>query len=116
MINTIGTLEDKPNILTTSLDVVLSYISKYSENNVVSGAIARLYADIREAFERDFKITRVHLEMLHFDRAVRAHLLLIWGHVPNEPRIVTAAYYLYRHGDDGAFTQMSCVKAIGATS
>jgi hypothetical protein len=114
--NTIGTLEDRPNILTTSLDVVLTYVLKYSENHVVSGAVERLYTDVKEAYQRDYGIERVHVEMLHFDRIRNGHLLLIWGQVPNEPRIVTAAYYLFRYTDEGPFTQLSCVKAIGATS
>lgn len=114
--NTIGTPHFCPGVLTTSLDVALTYIYKYSENHVVSGAVSRLYEDIKEAFKRDYEIDRVHVEMLHYDPTRRAHLLLIWGHVPNEPRIISATYYLYRRGIEGPFTLMRCVRAIGVAS
>jgi hypothetical protein len=100
--STIETLEDRANILTTSLDVVLTYISKYSENHVVSGQVARLYAGIRESFEEDYHIS-----------ARRAHLLLIWGYTPEPAQVVSAAYYLYRHDIEGPFTRLQCVKSIG---
>jgi hypothetical protein len=101
--STIETLEDRANILTTSLDVVLTYISKYSENHVVSGQVARLYAGIRESFEEDYHISRTKVELLHYDPARRAHLLLIWGYTP-EPA---------RHEIEGPFTRLQCVKSIG---
>ena len=111
--STIDTLEDRANILTTSLDVVLTYIHKYSENYVVSGAVARLYHDIRESFDENYRISRTQVELLHYDPALGAHLLLIWGYTPEPARIVSAAYYLYRTDKEGPFTRFRCVKSLG---
>jgi hypothetical protein len=114
--STIETLEDRANILTTSLDVVLTYIHKYSENFVVSGAVSRLYSGVQESFDENYRIARAQIELLHYDPALKAHLLLIWGYTPEPARIISAAYYLFRTGEDGPFTRFRCVKSIGVKS
>jgi hypothetical protein len=111
--STIDTLEDRASILTTSLDVVITYIHKYSENYVVSGAVARLYNDIRDMLDEHYRIARTQVELLHYDPVQGAHLLLIWGYTPEPARIVSAAYYLYRTDSEGPFTRFRCVKSLG---
>jgi hypothetical protein len=110
------TLEDRANILTTSLDVILSYILKYSENHVVSGEVARLYYDAQEVFAQKHQISKVYIELLHYDPRIKTHLLLIWGYTPDPSpgqAVKFEAYSLYRTDAEGAFTRVRCDKSIG---
>jgi hypothetical protein len=115
-ITKIETLEDHVNILSTSLDVILSYILKYSENRVVSGEVGRLFYDTQDVFAEKYQIATTRIELLRFDPEMKAHLLLMWGYTPQTPQgrsVKFEAYSLARADEEGAFSRVRCVKSIG---